>query len=77
MSKPRQLRTRAGVISEMDGVGVLIGYGPTVPTDGATGYATGCTFIHTDGGQFTSIYVNEGTESSCDFNALTMSSSGQ
>ncbi len=45
-------------------------FGSTVPSDATAGYATGCRFIHTDGGAGTSVYVNEGTSSSCDFNAV-------
>jgi len=44
--------------------------GDTVPTDAASGYAKGCIFIDTDGGVGTVFYVNEGSETSCDFNAM-------
>lgn len=40
-------------------------------TDGGAGYAKGCYAIRTNGGAGTTFYVNEGTSSSCDFNALT------
>ena len=46
---------------------LLFASGDTVPTDAATGYATGCVFSHTDGGAGTAFYVNEGDETSCDF----------
>ena len=49
--------------------GLLIASGDTVPSDGDSGYQTGCLFQHTDGGVNTSLYVNEGTSDSCDFNA--------
>lgn len=52
------------------GVGILRAWGDTVPVDTTPGYATGCLFQHTDGGDGTALYVNEGTISSCDFNAL-------
>ena len=52
--------------------GILIAYGNTVPTDETAGYAIGCIFIHTDGGDGTALYVNEGTAASCDFNAITV-----
>lgn len=52
--------------------GLLFSAGPTVPTDGDAGYATGCLFQHTDGGDGTALYVNEGTVTSCDFNAITV-----
>jgi hypothetical protein len=64
--------TVGGVLVNVVGVGILDAYGETVPTDGATGYAIGCTFRHTDGGDGTALYVNEGTKASADFNAITV-----
>jgi len=52
--------------------GLLLAHGTTVPTDGAAGYETGCLFQHTDGGDGTALYVNEGTVTSCNFNAVTV-----
>jgi len=52
--------------------GILDAYGNTVPTDATSGYAIGCLFQHTDGGDATALYVNEGTASSCNFNAVTV-----
>ncbi len=52
--------------------GKQIAGGNTVPADGATGYATGCFFIKNDGGNATAAYVNEGTVTSSDFNALSV-----
>lgn len=52
--------------------GFLFANGPTVPADGSAGYATGCLFQHTDGGDGTALYLNEGTSSSADFNAITV-----
>ena len=49
----------------------LEAYGTTVPTDGTTGFAPGCTFKKTDGGVGTVLYINEGTETSCDFNPVS------
>lgn len=49
--------------------GFLFAHGTTVPTDGTAGYATGCVFQKTNGGANTSLYVNEGSATSCDFNA--------
>lgn len=46
--------------------------GTTVPTDATPGFSTGCLFSHTDGGAGTALYVNEGTSSSCDFDAATV-----
>jgi len=50
----------------------ILDQGNTVPTDGTAGYAVGCLFLHRDGGDGTALYVNEGTEASCDFNAVTV-----
>lgn len=54
------------------GDSALIAWGPTVPTDGDAGYATGCLFLHTDGGAGTALYCNEGTNDSCNFDAVTV-----
>ena len=45
-------------------------YGITKPADAATGYAPGCIFKHVDGTTGTTVYVNEGTKASADFNAV-------
>lgn len=50
--------------------GITECYGTTKPADAATGYAPGCNFTHTDGTTATATYVNEGTVTSCDFNAV-------
>ena len=49
---------------------VLLARGATVPTDTDTGYATGCIFIDTTGGVGVTLYINEGDETSADFNAV-------
>lgn len=50
--------------------GLLLASGATVPTSGTHGYQTGCIFQHTDGSTGTAFYVNEGTASSCSFQAV-------
>lgn len=62
----------SGTIMQIPGVGILDAWGITVPVDETAGYATGCTFRHTDGGDGTAFYVNEGTYASCNFNAVTV-----
>jgi len=47
---------------------VMRAIGATVPTDGDAGYAVGCIFIDNDGGAGATLYVNEGSTTSCDFN---------
>lgn len=56
---------------------VLRSFGTTVPTDATAGYATGCIFSQTDGSATTALYVNEGSNTSCDFNAVTSASTNQ
>lgn len=50
--------------------GILEAYGTVVPVDGTAGYITGAIFKQTGGGANTSAYVNEGSNTSCDFNAV-------
>lgn len=43
--------------------------GTSVPADGTAGFAKGCVFWKTNGGIGSTMYVNEGSNTSCDFNA--------
>ena len=72
MSKPLTKHDGTTKIVEIPGRGILLAAGDTVPGNGEEGYATGCLFQHTDGGDGTALYVNEGTKASCDFNAITV-----
>ena len=56
--------------------GLLFGSGPTVPTDADDGWQVGALFQHTDGGDGTAIYVNEGSITSADFNAIVTAGYG-
>lgn len=57
------------------GVGILRAWGDTVPTDGASGFASACTFQKIGGTTLdTVLYVNIGTQDSCDFDAAVMAS---
>lgn len=49
--------------------GIVDAYGTVVPVDGTAGFITGATFKKTDGAANTSLYVNEGSVTSSDFNA--------
>jgi hypothetical protein len=62
---------KGNILSNSDG-DVILANGATVPADASTGYATGCLFMHTDGGDATALYVNEGTSASANFNAITV-----
>lgn len=57
--------------------GLLLASGATVPTSGTRGYQTGCIFQHTDGSTGTALYVNEGTASSCSFQAVSALTAAQ
>lgn len=49
---------------------VLLSRGTSVPTDADAGYAVGALFIKTDGTIGTTLYINEGSATSADFNAI-------
>src|SRR3990167_7815719 len=58
-------------IVELDGSSMVTrATGATVPTDADAGYAKGCIFTQTDGVVGSTIYINEGTSTSADFNAI-------
>ena len=69
-----KFRNQSGeqIVAENELRHVLLAFGNTVPADGRTGYATGCLFIHTDGGAGTALYCNEGTVTSADFDAVSV-----
>jgi len=71
------LHTADGVMVRAPGHGILLSYGTIVPTSGASGYATGCNFIHTDGGAGTAFYINEGSGTSCSFVAVAAMTAAQ
>jgi len=49
---------------------VLLCRGETTPTNGDAGYAPGCSFIDTDASATAVLYLNEGSNTSCDFNVI-------
>jgi len=49
--------------------------GASVPTDASSGYPTGAIYLKTDGGVGSTMYVNEGSSTSCDFNVAGGSTS--
>ena len=59
-----------GTILQKAGVGILFAAGTTVPTDAAAGYAPGCIFQDTDASADAVLFVNQGTATSCNFDAL-------
>jgi hypothetical protein len=62
---------KVAVVSDSSGQaeGLIYARAAAVPADTTAGYAKGCLFIQTDGGASTTLYVNEGTVASADFNA--------
>jgi len=50
--------------------GIIESYGDSVPADGDTGFAPGCTFRHIDGSGDDVLYVNHGTKTSANFEKL-------
>lgn len=51
----------------------VLASGTTVPADGQPGFETGCLFIHTDGDSSSTYwYINEGSITSCNFDAITL-----
>lgn len=50
--------------------GLLSASGATKPVNGTDGFQTGCIFQHTDGTADTALYINEGSVTSCNFNAV-------
>jgi NADPH-dependent curcumin reductase CurA len=60
---------------QFDGAGNgVFAHGTTAPADGTAGYATGCCFLKTNGSEDTAFYVNDGSATSCDFNAIPTNS---
>lgn len=55
--------------------GIMFTWGTSVPSDGETGYGSGCLFAHTDcSDQDDALYCNIGDESACNFNLVTVAS---
>lgn len=67
--KQNLIRGRQRTISIPD-IGILFDWGITVPPDGSTGYAPGCIFQDVDAAEDAQIYVNAGSNTSSDFNAI-------
>jgi hypothetical protein len=67
--RPGYMDSKAVILEGFDGAGILA-EGTTVPTDATAGYHPGCLFFKRAGTAGTQVYINEGTATSCDFNAL-------
>lgn len=77
ISRPVTLHSGESAIVTNEQGHKLLARGTTVPTDATAGFATGCLFIHTDGNDGDAVYINDGTATSCDFNAILSSAAGQ
>ena len=71
MSATHTVQDATGVIARADGGGILIAAGTDVPGS-VSGYATGCIFMRTDGGDATALHVNEGTATTATFKAIVV-----
>ncbi len=61
------------VIAEFDrGGGKVLVHGTTTPSGAATGYAPGCLFVKVGGGDGDTLFLNEGTLTSADFNLVVI-----
>lgn len=65
-----QYADQKGVVAQGFNGNALICEGPTVPTDGTAGFAPGCLWFKRGGVAGACLYVNEGSATSCDFDAL-------
>lgn len=67
--KQNLIRGRQRTISIPD-LGILFDWGITVPPDGTAGYAPSCIFQDVDAAEDSQLYVNAGSNTSSDFNAI-------
>lgn len=70
MSHRLNMHDPTGILATEPGVGITLCQGQTKPTDAQAGYAPGCIFIHIDGSGNTSLYVNLGSATSCNFDTV-------
>lgn len=68
--RPSQYADAKGVIAETFTGHAALCEGTTVPTDGTAGYAPGCLWLLRAGAVGGQLYMNEGSVTSCDFNAI-------
>jgi hypothetical protein len=76
MGRSMKLGTSVVSVLEWDSAGnALKVSGATKPADGDAGYAKGCLFVDTDASAGAVLFVNEGSATSADFNAVEASAS--
>lgn len=75
MSKPLDMRQYCSTVkgqAMLDPAGdICFAVVTTVPSDGAAGYSKGCYLIDRDASAGSQVFINEGSNSSADFNAIT------
>lgn len=77
MSQVHTIQAADGVIVRDPNNGIMYAKGTTVPSDGGTGYSAGCIFVDTNASAGSQVYINEGSATSCDFNALISGATSQ
>lgn len=71
----RQYGAGQGVLVDQT-FGIVLDWGPTVPTDTSIGYAPGCIFIDINAAAGSQVFINEGSGTSSDFNAVAATGAG-
>lgn len=70
------INSQSVTVLERDSAGNVLRCTGTVSiTNGGAGYAKGCQYIKTDGSIATTTFINEGSTTSCDFNAVESAAS--
>jgi len=70
------INSQSIIVLEKDSAGFVTRCKGTVTvTDAGAGYAKGCIYVKTDGATATTVFINEGSTTSCDFNAIESSAS--
>ena len=71
MSGRHKMQDASGVVAETaTGEAIIVAGTDLSVVEGKAGYATGCLFIHTDGGAGSALYVNEGTSTTSNFDEV-------
>ena len=72
MSQRHAVQDATGVIATNDGGDIIIACGTSTPGDGAAGYSNGCIYIKTDQGDHQGVFANIGSNTSANFNLVTV-----
>lgn len=76
MSATHKNQSAQQIVAQDENNNIILSYGTTVPSDGDDGYVTGAIFLQTDGGVGTAAYLNEGSTTTADFNAIQPGAAG-